>query len=98
MSACCHLTKVRLLIIIINRKIIIDNDIIVVDNNQAPEVSGISPSEGSIEGNERVILRGSNLGDSKDDVVRVTIVNIDCTNSMEYYSSGDCQQIVSSVC
>ena len=59
-----------------------------VENTLAPEVTGISPSEGSIEGNERVILRGSNLGESIEDIVRVTIANVDCTSTLEYFSSG----------
>ncbi len=51
-----------------------------------PEVSGISPREGVIEGGQRVVLRGSNLGESKSDVVRVVIAGVDCTESVEYLS------------
>ena len=51
-------------------------------------MTGISPNEGSMEGNERVILRGSNLGTSREDIVKVTLVNVDCTSTLEYYSSG----------
>lgn len=58
------------------------------DTSQLPDVSGISPSEGSTEGNERIILRGTNLGESKDDIVKVLLVDIDCTKTLEYYSSG----------
>lgn len=53
-----------------------------------PEVTGISPSEGSIKGNERVILRGSNLGQTKEDIIRVTIANVECLETLEYFSSG----------
>ncbi len=60
----------------------------IIDNSLVPEVTGISPNEGSIEGNERVVLRGTNLGENRDDIVKVTIVNIDCTSTLEYYSSG----------
>ena len=55
-----------------------------------PEVTGISPSEGSLEGGERVTLRGSNLGKSRLDVVRVVMAGVDCTHTVEYFSSGDC--------
>ncbi len=53
-----------------------------------PEVTGVSPSEGGMEGNERVILRGSNLGENKEDIVSVTVAGVDCTGTVEYYSSG----------
>ena len=53
-----------------------------------PEVTGVSPSEGGMEGNERVILRGSNLGESKEDIVSVTVAGVDCSSTVEYYSSG----------
>lgn len=56
------------------------------ENPLAPEVSGISPNEGPVLGNQRVILRGSNLGESRNDVVRVEIAGVDCTTSLEYFS------------
>ena len=58
------------------------------ENPLAPEVSGVSPNEGPLEGNQRVILRGSNLGESKSDVVRVVLAGVDCTKSLEYLSPG----------
>ncbi len=53
-----------------------------------PEVTGISPREGLVEGGERVVLRGSNLGESKSDVVRVVIAGVDCTETLEYFSQN----------
>ena len=61
------------------------------ENPLMPEVTGISPSEGSLEGGERVTLRGSNLGKSRLDVVRVVVAGVDCTHAVEYFSSGDYQ-------
>ena len=60
------------------------------ENPLMPEVTGISPSEGSLEGGERVTLRGSNLGNSRLDVVRVILAGVDSTHTMEYFSSGEC--------
>ena len=56
------------------------------EDSLVPEISGISPNESSVEGGQRVILRGSNLGESKSDVVRVVIADVDCTDSLEYFS------------
>lgn len=56
-----------------------------------PEVTGISPREGPVEGNQRVILRGSNLGEFKSDIVKVLIAGVDCTSSLEYFSP--CKQL-----
>ena len=53
-----------------------------------PEVSGVSPREGPVGGGQRVILRGSNLGECKEGVVRVVIADVDCTESLEYFSPG----------
>ena len=53
-----------------------------------PEVSGVSPSSGSVSGGQRVVLRGSDLGECKEDVVRVVLAGVDCTESLEYYSPG----------
>ena len=51
-----------------------------------PEVTGISPREGPVEGGQRVVLRGSNLGEFKSDIVKVVIAGVDCTSSLEYFS------------
>ncbi|KAL5482244.1 hypothetical protein EMCRGX_G022545 [Ephydatia muelleri] len=53
-----------------------------------PEVSGVSPSECTLDGGQRVVMRGSNLGDSKGDIVRVLVADVDCTSSLEYFSSA----------
>ena len=53
-----------------------------------PEVSGVSPREGPVTGGQRVVLRGNNLGECKEDVVRVVIADVDCTESLEYFSPG----------
>ena len=59
------------------------------ENPLMPEVTGISPKEGPLEGNQRVILRGSNLGESRSDIVRVVVGDVDCTASLEYFSPGE---------
>lgn len=46
----------------------------------------MSPNEGSVEGGERVILRGSNLGESRADIVQVVVAGVDCSQSLEYFS------------
>ena len=55
---------------------------------EPPEVTGISPREGSIEGGQRVILRGNYLGECKGDVMKVVIAGVDCTETLEYISPG----------
>lgn len=57
-----------------------------------PEVTGISPREGPVEGNQRVVLRGSNLGEFKSDIVKVVIAGVDCTSTLEYFSP--CKQVL----
>ena len=59
------------------------------EHGQPPEVTGISPREGPVEGNQRVVLRGSNLGESRSDVIKVVIAGVDCTSTLEYYSPGE---------
>ena len=63
-------------------------------NQLLPEVSGISPSEGSVRGNEKVILRGTNLGESLNDILRVVVAGVDCTDTLEYFSSGQALDLV----
>ena len=55
-------------------------------NPLMPEVTGISPREGPVEGGQRVVLRGSNLGEFKSDIVKVVIAGVDCTSTLEYFS------------
>lgn len=59
------------------------------ENPLAPEVTGISPREGPLEGGQRVILRGTCLGECTSDVLRVIIAGVDCTQSLEYHSQGE---------
>ena len=51
-----------------------------------PQVTGVSPREGPMEGGQKVVLRGSNLGESRDDILRVTVADVDCTSTLEYIS------------
>lgn len=53
---------------------------------KAPEVTGISPRSGPLSGGTRLTLRGSNLGQSADDVIGLTVCGIDCLSSLEYSS------------
>lgn len=53
-----------------------------------PEVTGISPREGLVQGGERVVLRGTNLGESKSSIVRVVLGDVDCTSTLEYISQS----------
>ncbi len=59
----------------------------VLGSSLLPDVTGVSPNEGSVKGGQRVILRGSNLGESKEDVVKVVLASVDCTETVEYYST-----------
>ena len=56
------------------------------EEEQVPEVTGVSPNEGPVQGGQRVVLRGSYLGDSQHDVVQVLVAGVDCTSSLEYFS------------
>ena len=57
------------------------------DVSPKPQVTGISPHEGPVQGGQRVVLRGSNLGDCKESVLKVLLADVDCTSSLEYFSS-----------
>jgi len=52
-----------------------------------PQVTGISPKEGPLQGGQKVVLRGSNLGESREDVVKVVVADVDCTSTLEYTSN-----------
>ncbi len=67
-----------------------------IENPLVPEVSGISPREGPVGGGERVVLRGSCLGECKSDVLRVVIADVNCTDSLEYHSQ--CKHTYRSLC
>ena len=51
-----------------------------------PEVTGVSPNTGPMQGGQRVVLRGSYLGESREDVVQVLVAGVDCTSSLDYFS------------
>jgi len=56
-------------------------------NLSKPQVTGVSPHEGPVQGGQRVVLRGSNLGESRESVLKVMLANVDCTSSLEYFSN-----------
>ena len=58
------------------------------DNLPIPEVSGVSPNEGSVEGGTKVTLRGTNLGTELEDIKQVLLAGVDCTQGVEYLSHG----------
>lgn len=62
----------------------------IADTSPCPQVTGISPHEGPVQGGQRVILRGSNLGDCKESVLKVLLADVDCTSSLEYFSACEC--------
>lgn len=51
-----------------------------------PEVTGISPMEAPTDGVTRLTIRGLNLGQSRADIVRVMVCEVDCLASVEYES------------
>ena len=55
------------------------------DISSKPQVTGISPHEGPVQGGQRVVLRGSNLGENKESVLKILVADMDCTNSLEYF-------------
>lgn len=58
------------------------------DVSSKPQVTGISPHEGPVQGGQRVVLRGSNLGENKESVLKILVADIDCTSSLEYFSQS----------
>lgn len=57
-------------------------------NQPVPEVSGVSPNEGSIDGGTKVTLRGTHLGTGPEDIKQVLLAGVDCTEAVEYLSPG----------
>ncbi len=57
-----------------------------IESPLIPEVSGISPREGPVGGGQRVVLRGTCLGECRSDVLRVVIADVDCSDTIEYHS------------
>lgn len=53
-----------------------------------PEVSGISPNEGPVEGGTKVTIRGTNLGLNREDVIGLFFCGANVLGSMEYISSS----------
>ena len=51
-----------------------------------PEITGVSPREGPIEGGTKITLRGKNFGVNKDDITSITICGADCTSTIEFIS------------
>ena len=64
-----------------------------LENPLMPQVTGISPREGPVAGGQRVVLRGSCLGESRRDVVKVVLAGVDCTESLEYHSPSEIQHV-----
>ena len=56
------------------------------EEGMVPEVTGVSPNTGPVQGGQRVVLRGSYLGESREDVVQVLVAGVDCTSSLDYFS------------
>ncbi|XP_070542885.1 uncharacterized protein [Ptychodera flava] len=56
----------------------------IADNR--PEISGLSPREGPVDGGTKITIRGRNLGESEDDIVKFTICGADCLANVEYDS------------
>jgi len=52
-----------------------------------PEVTGVSPREGPTGSETRLTIRGSNLGQSATDVVRLSVAGLDCLSALDYESS-----------
>lgn len=58
------------------------------DTLPVPEVSGVSPNEGSVDGGTKVTLRGTHLGNGPEDIKQVLLAGVDCTESVEYIGPG----------
>lgn len=57
-------------------------------DSKKPEVTGISPNEGPVEGGTKVTIRGTNLGLSKQDVVGLFVCGANVLGSLEFVSSS----------
>lgn len=56
------------------------------DVKHVPEISGVSPRDGSTEGGTHVTIRGDYLGKSKKDIIALSVCGVDCLRSLEYFS------------
>jgi len=59
-----------------------------IQDEELPEVNGVSPNEGSIDGGTKVTLRGSHLGTGPEDIIQVLLAGVDCTENVEYLSTS----------
>ena len=57
---------------------------ILLGDPKKPEVTGISPNKGSVEGGTKVTIRGTNLGINKEDVVGLFICGANVLATLEY--------------
>ena len=60
----------------------------VPEETGAPEVTGISPKEGTTEGQTRLTIRGTNLGVNLPDVVGLYVCGSNCLSTIEYISAN----------
>ena len=51
-----------------------------------PEITGVSPNSGPELGGTRIIIRGQNLGYTRDDIESLTICGMDCLHLIESQS------------
>lgn len=58
----------------------------VLSSSRAPEITGLSPKAGLLSGGTRITVRGCNLGNSKEDIVSVTLCGCDLYSTLEYHS------------
>ncbi|ESO11620.1 hypothetical protein HELRODRAFT_137959, partial [Helobdella robusta] len=53
-----------------------------------PDISGISPNTGMIIGGTKIIIRGKNLGERKEDIIGLFVCGSNILSSLEYVSSS----------
>jgi len=53
-----------------------------------PEVTGISPREGAVNTATKLVIRGTDLGESASDVISLTVAGVDCLATMDFESSS----------
>jgi len=58
-------------------------------------VTGVSPREGPTNTETRLTIRGSNLGQSAEDVASLTVAGVDCMATLDYESSTRLRCVVS---
>ena len=58
-----------------------------LSDSKLPEISGISPKEGSAAGGTRLTIRGTNLGLHKEDIVGLFVCGSNVLGSLEFESS-----------